>query len=78
MSLWKCSRSWLDVELRRAGAVVPVTGGRNTPWYKVTGENYFQKHLEVTFCSHLFMTRLNRANVVSGIRAQTVNLQTVA
>ncbi len=24
MSLWKCRRSWLDVELRRAGAVVPV------------------------------------------------------
>lgn len=24
MSLWKCKSSWLDVELRRAGAVVPV------------------------------------------------------
>lgn len=24
MSLWKCRRSWFDVELRRAGAVVPI------------------------------------------------------
>lgn len=29
MSLWKCSRSWFEVELRRAGAVVPAKAGDN-------------------------------------------------
>lgn len=29
MSLWKCSRSWFEVELRRAGAVVPAKDGDN-------------------------------------------------
>lgn len=29
MSLWKCSRSWFEVELRRAGAVVPANNGDN-------------------------------------------------
>lgn len=29
MSLWKCNRSWFEVELRRAGAVVPAKDGDN-------------------------------------------------
>lgn len=49
MSLWKCSRSRFEVELRRAGAVVPAKDGDNQATWGASEDLQVQKHGKVFF-----------------------------